>query len=101
MFTRQVIIIQMRFLLYFFLSSLVIEAQTWNVNPDYWSATDALGRTTPTEQMVGPAKSGKYVGIFYSTWHSDQMADFSPVINISNILRKDPNAAHELNNPAW
>ena len=36
-----------------FLFPVIIEAQTWNVNPDFWMATDNLGRTTPTEQEAG------------------------------------------------
>jgi len=84
-----------------FLYPLVIEAQTWNVNPDFWTATDNLGRTTPTEQEAGATRSGKYIGMFYWTWHTDQNADFSPVINISQILKQDPSAATNLNDPAW
>ncbi|MCL5020624.1 MAG: hypothetical protein M1339_02955, partial [Bacteroidetes bacterium] len=87
--------------LFLLLLSLRVEAQAQFIQPDYWSATDNLGRTTPTEQQVGPPKAGKYVGLFYSTWHQGSMADFSPVINISQILRNDPAAAYELNNPAW
>jgi len=80
---------------------LLIKAQTWNVNPDFWTATDNLGRTIPTAQEVGETRTGKYVGIFYWTWHTDAIADFSPVINISRILKQDPSAATDLNHPAW
>ena len=93
--------IQLCLLIMFLLFPLSIEAQTWNVNPDFWTATDNLGRTTPTEQEVGATKTGKYVGIFYLTWHTDNLADFSPVINISQILKQDPSAATNLNDPAW
>ncbi|MHB8581566.1 MAG: glycoside hydrolase family 71/99 protein, partial [Ignavibacteriaceae bacterium] len=89
------------FILLYFLYPLVIEAQTWNVNPDFWTATDNLGRTTPTEQEAGATRSGKYIGMFYWTWHTDQNADFSPVINISQILKQDPSAATNMNDPAW
>jgi len=84
-----------------FVFPFVIEAQTWNVNSDYWTATDALGRKTPTQKEVGPPRSGKYVGIFYWTWHTDGLADFSPVLNITQILQQYPQAETDLNHPAW
>jgi len=88
------------FMLLWFLLPLVIEAQTWNVNPDYWTATDNLGRTTSSEQDVGVTKTGKYVGMFYWTWHTDGNV-VSPVINISRILKQKPSAATNLNDTAW
>ena len=89
------------FIILFFLFSIVIEGQIFSVNPDYWTATDALGRMTPSEINTGAARTGKYVGIFYLTWHTDNLADFSPVINIYQILKKDPSAANNLNDPVW
>lgn len=71
------------FFVLFLFQPFIIEAQTWNVNSDFWSATDALGRKTPSESEVGTVRNGKYVGIFYFTWHTDNLAAFSPVINIS------------------
>ena len=64
-------LIKFWYILLSFLFPFVISAQTWNVNSDYWSATDALGRKTPSESEVGAARNGKYVGIFYWTWHTD------------------------------
>ncbi|HNR34140.1 MAG TPA: hypothetical protein PKO36_03100 [Candidatus Hydrogenedentes bacterium] len=40
-----------------------------DVFADTWVATDALGRTQPDWEKAGPVKSGKWVGIFYWTWH--------------------------------
>jgi hypothetical protein len=40
-----------------------------DVYADTWVATDALGRTQPDLEQVGPVKPGKWVGIFYWTWH--------------------------------
>lgn len=97
---RKIILLSCSLLLYF-LFPLILEAQTLYVNPDFWIATDALGRTTPTESEVGPQKNKKYVGIFYWTWHTDANADFSPVMNISQILKQYPEAAGDSNNPAW
>lgn len=36
---------------------------------DTWVATDALGRSQPGIEEVGPPKQDKWVGIFYWTWH--------------------------------
>ncbi len=36
---------------------------------DTWVASDALGRTQPGLDEVGPVKKDKWVGIFYWTWH--------------------------------
>jgi hypothetical protein len=89
------------FFVLFLFQPFIIEAQTWNVNSDFWSATDALGRKTPSESEVGTVRNGKYVGIFYFTWHTDNLAAFSPVINISQTLKQDPGSAYNLNDPAW
>lgn len=61
-------------ILLFVIFPLIIEAQTWNVNPDYWTATDALGRTTPTENEVGVTKSEKMV---YRSGNVAYVEDFS------------------------
>jgi len=37
---------------------------------DTWVATDAVGRTQPNITQAGPPKPGKWVGIFYWTWHT-------------------------------
>ena len=36
---------------------------------DTWVAADALGRVAPGLAEAGPARDGKFVGIFYWTWH--------------------------------
>jgi len=95
--------VQVAFLLFFFFSffsPIIIEAQTWNVNPEFWTGTDNLGRTTPSKEEAGATRTGKCVGIFYWTWHTDDNA-VSPVINVSQILKQDPNAATNLNDTAW
>jgi hypothetical protein len=40
-----------------------------DVYADTWAATDAAGRTQPDLAQAGPVKPGRYVGIFYWTWH--------------------------------
>ena len=93
--------IQLCLLIMFLLYPLSIEAQTWNVNPNFWTATDNLGRTTPTEQEVGATRTGKYVGIFYWTWRTDSRSNFSSILNISQILKRYPEAADDFSNPVW
>ncbi len=71
------------------------------VNSDYWTATDALGRKTTGFSEAGSVRKDKYTGIFYLTWHTDFMADFKPVLNIREILEKYPEAERDVNHPAW
>ncbi|MBE0655813.1 MAG: hypothetical protein IH594_18575, partial [Bacteroidales bacterium] len=69
---------------------------------DYWVATDALGRKLPGIEEAGKEDdNSKQVGIFYWTWHTDNKADFSPVMNISQILEKYPEAAQDRDHFAW
>lgn len=64
-------------------------------------ATDALGRKLPSFAEVGGQKENKTVGLFYWTWHTDDIADFSPVLNITQILEQNPEAAKDASHPAW
>lgn len=73
---------------------------------DTWVASDALGRKMPTFNEVGPVKTDKkrVVSIFYITWHTeDNFTKFkSPYsADVSKILRMDPNARLDGNNPLW
>jgi len=83
----------------FFISTFTVQAETF-VNSDSWSATDGLGRQTPTQNLTGPVKTGKYIGMFYWTWHTDQLAD-DELMNITNILKDNPEAAYNLKDTAW
>jgi len=38
---------------------------------DTWVATDALGRSLPLNDAVGPPREDRFVGIFYFTWHGE------------------------------
>ncbi len=73
--------------------------------PDTWVATDALGRTMPDINAVGPVKMDKkrVVGIFYVTWHTAKQAKRkNPALyDISEILRKHPEARLDGNHSAW
>lgn len=76
-----------------------------DIFPDTWVATDALGRHMPGIEEVGPVKKDhrRVVGIFYITWHSDNLAKLkSPYeADVSKILAKDPGARLDAKNPLW
>ncbi len=78
-----------------------VQSQDWKVNSDQWSATDALGRSTPDASDAGPVRDGKYVGMFYWTWHTDGLAEFDPVMNLTDILAENPEAIDDFDHPAW
>ncbi len=40
-----------------------------DVMSDTWEAVDALGRKVATKGEAPAPRPGKYVGIFYWTWH--------------------------------
>lgn len=64
-------------------------------------ATDALGRKLSSFEEVGGPRQNKQVGLFYWTWHTDDIANFSPVLNITQILKQYPEAVNDANHPAW
>jgi hypothetical protein len=72
---------------------------------DTWVASDALGRKMPSYEEVGPVKEDqrRVVGIFYITWHSDNLANMKSPYNadVSKILAKDPTARLNAHHPLW
>ena len=50
-------------------SQSVVYGQARDLYSDTWVATDALDRTLPNYQDVGPLRSNKTVGMFYFLWH--------------------------------
>lgn len=83
----------------------VSDSQAWDIYPDTWVATDALGRTMPGHEEVGGVKSDKrrVVGIFYITWHSDRLANLKSPYggDVSQVLAQDPGARLDGTNPVW
>lgn len=67
--------------------------------PDTWVATDGLGRTTPTNAETGGVREGKYVGIFFWTWHVGQSNNRA--INVNNLIEQHPEIQNDYNNPIW
>ncbi|MEN8155758.1 MAG: polysaccharide deacetylase family protein [Bacteroidota bacterium] len=72
----------------------------WKVNSDQWSMTDALGRTTPNWYETGKTNEEKYIGIFYHTWHTDNLAE-SNFTNLTEFLEIHPDALPDYEHPAW
>lgn len=63
-------------------------------------ATDAVGRVLPEFDEVGPTKPGKFIGLFYWTWHTGQSKN-NPPLNVTEYLARDPKAIHDFKNPIW
>ncbi len=73
---------------------------TRDAMPDTWDATDGLGRVLPTHEETGDVREGKFVGLFYWTWHCTH-ANATQPYNVSKIIEEYPEAIHDLNHPAW
>lgn len=69
--------------------------------PDTWAATDALGRTLPMNAETGDIREGKYVGLFFWTWHSGQSSGSGEPANNTMIAREHPEAKNDYNSPVW
>ncbi len=76
-----------------------------DIYPDTWVATDALGRSMPDISAAGPVKRDqrRVVGIFYITWHSDNLAGMkSPyAADVTRVLAADPKARLDAKHPLW
>ena len=102
---RQAIIALLLVLLCLPASAKPTERAVRDIYPDTWVGADALGRTMPLQQTVGPVKKDqrRVVGIFYITWHSDSANKMkSPyAADVSKVLAKDPSARLDGKNPLW
>ena len=63
-----------------------------SVNSDSWAATDALGRKVRDYQEAGDKRQDKFVAMFYWTWHQGDDDTTYQVKNITEIVRKHPEA---------
>lgn len=74
---------------------------------DDWMLTDALGRKACGYEDVGERDDGRFVGMFYWTWHQGYDGDngrenrAKEVRNITQVLREHPEAINDYNHPAW
>ena len=75
-------------------------ATAQNTNSDQWSATDALGRKVSEYPEAGDMRN-KYIAMFYWTWHQGKDDTTTTVKNITEIVRKNPEAMKDYNHPAW
>ena len=77
----------------------------WDIYPDTWVATDALGRIQPTQAETGDVKTDKKreVGIFYVTWHNSDLYNMpSPYDgDVTKVLERDPSARLDGKSKSW
>lgn len=73
--------------------------EPWDIRSDTWVATDALGRSLPLAEEVGPPRTNKFVGAFYFLWLGE-LGDAGP-FDISRILARDPTAIRNPASPLW
>ena len=87
-------------------SALIRKNDLRDLYSDTWVASDALGRTMPSADEVGPVKTDKprVVSIFYITWHTqDHYTNFKKPYSadVSKILKGDPLARSDAKHPLW
>ena len=70
------------------------------IDSDQWSATDALNRKVRGYSDAGDKKD-KFVAMFYWTWHQGKDDTTTTVKNITEIVRKHPEAMKDYHHPAW
>lgn len=80
------------------INNIHASAQLYNYSQTL-PATDALGRKLPYHREVGNVKPGKFVGIFYWTWHYHQ-AHNKPN-NTTAFLQRYPDALYNYEHPVW
>jgi hypothetical protein len=68
---------------------------------DQWATTDALGRKVRDYSTAGEKKKDKFVAMFYWTWHQGEDDTTYQVKNITEIVRKYPEAMKDYHHPAW
>jgi len=84
-----------------FLFPVVGHSQNQNVNSNQWAATDGLGRKLPGASVTGAPKKDKFIAVFYWTWHQGDNDTTCQVKNITEIVRKYPEAMKDYHHPAW
>lgn len=67
--------------------------------PDTWVATDGLGRTLPTNEETGDIRPGKFVGLFFWTWHVGHSQHRA--INLTELMKEHPELKNDYDNPLW
>lgn len=80
------------------LSSLSDNYNEFITDTDTWIATDGLGRDVGIS-MEDTKREGKYVGIFFHTWHTHNAP--SSTRNITNILKEHPEIVNDFSSKLW
>ena len=74
----------------------------YEVKPDTWVFTDALGRTSLTNAEVGDPREDKTLAMFYWTWHTSEIgADEQEPLNVNNYVEEHPEIKNDYDNPLW
>ena len=74
-------------------------APDWDLQPDTWVATDALGRSLPGPADAGLPRADRTVGIFYFLWHGEHIQ--GGPYDVTRILAQDPEAMRKPDSPLW
>ncbi|MCL2512411.1 MAG: hypothetical protein FWF08_00800 [Oscillospiraceae bacterium] len=70
------------------------------IYPDTYAAVDALGRVLPGNAETGGVREGKFVGMFYWTWHYSHSSWTAP-FNVTQIIKDHPEAVGDISSPYW
>jgi len=71
----------------------------WDNYSDTWVATDALGRTVPTNPVAPAPRADRTVGIFYFLWLGEHIQ--GGPFDVTKILAADPQAMRKPDSPLW
>lgn len=71
------------------------------LSSDQWAATDALGRKVCDYKVAGQKKKDKFFAMFYWIWHQGDDDRTYYVKNITEIVRKYPEAMKDYHHPSW
>ncbi len=91
--------------LFIIVTLLLVQILFCQVSSDQWNAEDAVGRKSLTYEEVGAKKAGKFIGMFYWTWHTVGIAEWvmpdGSIANITEIITNNPGAEDDSYHPAW
>ena len=74
----------------------------YEVKPDTWVFTDALGRTSLTNADVGDPREDKTLAMFYWTWHTIQIgANKQEPLNVNDYMLEHPEIKNDYTSPLW
>ena len=64
-----------------------------------WVGTDGLDRDLTTYEQASGVREGKYVGIFYHTWHAGHA--WNKLVNVQKLVDQYPEAIKDYKHSAW